>query len=183
MIDVDFICKVLDPQAVVKPVKDVNGFRYVPLKETDPLAKLKSVHLYGVSADAVAIKLDCGDPSVLFTNKGGQRKRCDYVVATEYNGKNILFYIDLKSGHVDGDVERQLKGGVCLVKYIGAVMELFHGKKDFFVRFDESRFVVFYKPPHLHKMTSRTQKAPRNTTVERFYKCPNTQKPWVSQLV
>jgi len=184
MIDAKFIFQVLNPEAVRVPAQDQNGRRFIRLKENDPSAKLKTVDLYGVSPDAVAVKLDSGvPPADLLDKKGGQRRRCDYLLVTEFDKRKILLYIDLKSSHVDNDVKLQFKGGVCLVKYLDAVMEQFHARKGFFETFGESRFVAFYKPPRLHKMPSRAPQAVGNTKIDKFYKYANPLTPHVKQLV
>lgn len=186
MIDAAFIKKVFHASAV-KSVKCVNGICVGELRETDPSASLKAVDLYGLSPDAVLIKLDSGlPPADILSKSGGQHQRCDYLVVTEYKNKKILIYIDLKSassGKVQtGHVKRQFKGGVCFVKYFDAVMETFHGRPDFFASFDEVHYVVFYKPL-LQKCPSRSLEFKCNQSIDKFLKYPNPFRPKIRQLI
>jgi len=184
MNDTQFIRQVLNQDAVSVPAQDSKSGRwFIQLKENDPSSKLKTVNIYGVSSDAVAVKLDSGDPPAdLLDKKDGQRKRCDYLLLTEYQQRKILLYIDLKSNCVKAAVKLQLKGGVCLVKYLSAVMEQFHDRQDFFASW-ESRFVVFYKPLRLSKIPSRAPQAVKNTTIDNFYPYPYVVCAHLSRLI
>ena len=185
MIDGAFLKVVLN-KAVFHPVVTDNGVSVAKLRESDPSAGLKAVDIRGVSPDAVLLKMDVGAPPADMLRKElGQRCRCDYILLTEHCGKRFLVYIDLKTaakGKLQkGGVVKQFKGARCMLMYMDAIIDVFHGQRGFFKSFDECRYVAFYKPS-LYKKPTRPLPM-KNDAPERFMKYPNPIRPTVRELV
>jgi|GEM_PF-4443190 len=78
-------------------------------------------------------------------DKLGVRHRCDFLLVTEYKGKRVLIFIELKTS-LQGQTEQittQFKGGTCLAKYISELHYQFY-QDDSIVKISELRYVVFH---------------------------------------
>lgn len=173
-------------KSVFQPIVQENNVWVAKLKETAALAGLREVDICGVSKDSILLKMDIGAPPAdLLKHELGQRCRCDYVLLTEYKGLRLIVYIDLKTaagGHLHkGELVQQFKGACCMTKYLEAILELFHAKKDYFGAFPERRYVVFYKP-RLQKNPTRPLPF-KNNKPESFLRYPNPIRPKIGELV
>lgn len=132
---------------------------HVLIKETDPLAKLKSVTLSAPPGDWFSFDPDKGRGTsrqmspLLATGAGHDHHRaCDCVVLVNRDGEITALYIDLKSGNPIG-YSGQFKSSRQFVRYALSLLEEFHDTK---LRLAEERFVVLYggKPALLNKTTT-----------------------------
>ncbi len=133
-------------------VSEKDGRRFIRLKETGANAKLKKVDIYDIPADSLLIKLDkYKQPKSLFKGENGERKRCDYVLATAIDDRPLLVFMEMKSTTVkDSEIQRQFKGAECVLDYCDAVLDRFHGH-DGVLRQCEKRFVILYKSRSINK--------------------------------
>lgn len=135
-----YVKDIADPtiyRAVARPILYSNLDPTFELAEDDPGATLKKVYLHGVRTDGVVLKPD--NFGVSFFKAGKWNKACDYLVLTEYLGKNYAIFLDLKSSlndapdladprlvinsREDEKKERQFKGANALFEYIKVVVK------------------------------------------------------------
>lgn len=156
-----------------------NGAQHsnVLIKETDPVAKLKSVTLVAPTGDWFSFDPDGGrkckriNPrcnvvvmSPLLEIEGHDHHRaCDCVVLVNRGGTLTALYVDLKSGNPIG-YSGQFKSTRQFVRYALGLLKEFHGIE---LTLSEERFVVLYggKPALLNK----------TTTVPKFEKIGKTK--------
>lgn len=169
----------------------VNNRRFTRLKELGIDARLKTVDLMDIPDDSVVLKMDTYQPpSTLFQgHKGnlfrghkGENKRCDYVVITSLDSRDILLFIEIKSSHFnDNEVQQQFMGAECAIDYCNAVLKRFYKRDGYFDSFDK-RFVVFYKAGSISKTPTRIE-SPNNIFPSGYLKYPNPHEPSIRKLV
>ena len=101
----------------------------VTLKE--PQSPTSKVVVFGLPLDAIVIKVDAfKSPDTILTEARGQRKRSDYIIVANKNGKKNILHIEIKTtkGNVK-DIIMQLKGSVCFVGYCKEIAKEFWYKK------------------------------------------------------
>lgn len=132
---------------------------HVLIKETDPLAKLKSVTLIAPASDWFSFDPDKGrgksgqmSPLLATGAAHDHHRACDCVVLVNRDGKLTALYVDLKSGNPIG-YSGQFKSTRQFVRYALGLLEEFHGTK---LTLAEERFVVLYggKQVLLNKTTT-----------------------------
>jgi len=163
-----------------------NGRRFAMLKECGIGSKLKRVDIYDIPEGSILIKLDqYNQPDSLFKNHRGQRKRCDYVLVTTIENRDILLFIEMKSSRIRNiEIEQQFKGAECVIDYCDAVLNRFHGQDDLLKKHTK-HFVIFYKPLSISKRPTRPKKSPQqiNNTPERAYRYSDPIRPSLETLI
>ncbi len=168
-------------------VKDSRTF--VRLKENGIQAKLRKVDLYDVPSDSLLLKLDSyQQPLTLFDGKKGERKRCDYILITHLEERDILLFIELKSGSCKStEIKQQFKGSQCVIDYCNSALNHFYSQNNYFDSFDK-HFVVFYKSSSISKRVTR-HKSPLVKVIDRdnpsfqYSKYPNPFNPCLKDIV
>jgi hypothetical protein len=159
-----------------------NGRRFARLRESGRNSRLRQVDIYDVPDGSILIKLDQFDPpNSLFKSNRGQCRRCDYALVTTVGSRDVLLFVEMKSGRIDNrEIEQQFKGAECVIDYCDAALDRFYAQNNL-LKNHIKRFVVFYKLS-MSKRTTRPKKSPshRNDTPERAYKysdpvCPSLQ--------
>jgi hypothetical protein len=135
-------------------------YTHIQIKESDPLARLRSVVLTAPSnGDWFAFAPDKG------RGKGGQmspllaagqgfdhHRACDAVIVTASGADLLVLYVDLKSGNPSG-YAGQFKSTRQFLRYILGLLDEFQG-----IRFNslQERYIIFYggRPPLLNKKPS-----------------------------
>ena len=155
----------------------------VTLKE--PQSPTSKVVVFGLPLDAIVIKVDAfKSPDTILTEARGQRKRSDYIIVANKNGKKNILHIEIKTtkGNVK-DIIMQLKGSVCFVGYCKEIAKEFWHEKDFLSEF-ESRFVSITRTGSINKKRTRINKKNNpNDTPERMMKLSYPNKLQFNQLV
>ncbi|HOI66943.1 MAG TPA: hypothetical protein PLD03_10090 [Thiomonas arsenitoxydans] len=132
---------------------------HVLIKETDSLAKLKSVTLSTPAGDWFSFDPDKGrgkpqqmSPLLATGAAHNHHRACDCVVLINRDGQLTALYVDLKSGNPVG-YSGQFKSTRQFVRYALGLLKEFHGSK---LTLAEERFVVLYggKPALLNKTTT-----------------------------
>lgn len=126
-------------------IHERDGHVYARLKETDKQSTLKQVDISHIPKGSLLIKLDkCDQPKKLFKGKGGECKRCDYVLITAIGKQPFLIFIEMKSKRISKkEVILQFKSAECIIDYCDAVLERFYETKKCFQKYNK-RFVVLY---------------------------------------
>ena len=184
MADHDILKKVINDELFVDIIME-HGRNIARLKECGTEAKLKLVKVCGLPDNSVLLNLDKSkEPKSLFKAGKGQRKRCDYVLFTELDGRKIMIFIELKSGRTKRqDIIRQFKGAECIIDYCESVIKRFYNHIDLFVMY-EKRFVIFHKAPSMAQRTTRlTPAIYKNNKPESFLKIPNPVNLNLKELV
>ncbi|PIE03505.1 MAG: hypothetical protein CSA81_01825 [Acidobacteria bacterium] len=182
MNSLDALRELLVPN-ILKDLVNIHGKTCARLKENSPHAKLKQIDILGVPANSILIKLDeYAQPSTLFKNDKGQRKRCDYILFFHIQNQGIVLFIELKSNKVKNpEVIRQFKGSECVLDYCNATLKRFHNHDTLLENFSK-RFIVFYKP-RISKKRTRPMIKPNNTIPENALKYPATKNISLKSII
>jgi hypothetical protein len=135
----------------------------VMLIESAVSAKLKNVKINEIADDTLVIKTDAIKednyetlPKIFQSDRVQYRRRCDYVLITNLNGKKYLVFIEMKSDQPHKqDVVAQFRASDCLLEYIKSLIESFDEKKSDFVEY-KKRYVCF-----------QTKRFPKRTTYSK----------------
>ena len=144
----------------------------------EPQSPTSEVTIYGLPHNAIVIKVDTfKSPDTILTETKGQRKRSDYIIVTDKNGKKNILHIEIKTtGGSEKDIINQLKGSVCFVGYCKEIAKEFWYEKDFLSEF-ESRFVRFAHTGSINKKPTRIDtKGKPNNTPKRMMKLNGRRK-------
>lgn len=97
--------------------------RFVVLRENDPSSKLPTIYIPDLPDNTVVLKTDYDDTEpVFFDSRFDLRRRNDYILLTELNGKNIVVHIEMKSKTLKREhIKRQMNGGNCFLEYLESV--------------------------------------------------------------
>ncbi len=155
----------------------------VTLKESQ--SPTSEVTIYGLPLDAIVIKMDeFKSPDTILTETRGQRKRADYIIVANRNGKKNILHIEIKTtiGN-EKDIVKQLKGSVCFVGYCKEIAKEFWYENDFLSEFNP-RFVSITRTGSIDKKGTRiNKKNVPNDTPERMMKLSYPHKPQFNRLV
>ena len=155
----------------------------VILKE--PQSPTSEVTIYGLPLDAIVIKVDAfKSPDTILTETRGQRKRADYIIVSNKDGKKNILHIEIKTTKgKEKDIIKQLKGSVCFVGYCKEIAKEFWHENDFLSEFNP-RFVSITRTGSIPKRRTRAEKKwKQNDTPESMMKLSYPHKPQFNQLV
>jgi hypothetical protein len=169
---------------LVEPIAQKDTRFFVRLKETGPAAKLKRVDIFDIPEGSILIKLDqVRQPDTLFKGSLGERRRCDYVLVTDFDNHPVMVFIELKSRAVkDSEVTRQFKGAECLLDYCNSALDRFHGQNNLLGQCRKC-FVVFYKPSVAKQRTRPVFSGNKRNSSESPLKYPSPRNPSLKALV
>lgn len=171
MTELDVLSCMINESAKVnlKSKKDSDK-AFVTLKE--PQSPTSEVTIYGLPLNTIVIKVDkFKSPDTILTENKGQRKRADYIIVANKNGKKNILYIEMKTTN-DGNknIIKQLKGSVCFVGYCKEIAKEFWNEKQFLSEF-HPRFVCFTHTGSIQKTPTKIiRKLKNNVTPERMTK-------------
>ena len=105
---------------------------------------ISSVEISRLPQKTLIFKADCfPEPALLFSNSREERKRADYILLAEDNGKRHVVFIELKrTKDLRHGIVAQLKGAACVMDYCNSIMRRFWGQQFSFAQYEE-RFVSF----------------------------------------
>lgn len=157
----------------------------IVLVESDPGATLKEVTVFGLPADAYAVKLDPIKVNKLFNcvKEWGFNKHGDYLIVTD----NALVVVEMKSkDDVDEklahECELKFKSDTCIFDYCDIVFARMVGKNPFF-KGRKVYYVLFYQGPTAEKrpVSARpSEEPPTHNAPERFARISVRNKGRVS---
>lgn len=175
----EFFCDNIQDDISLSPV---NNRRFTRLREQGKEAKLKSVDLMDIPDDSIVLKMDTyQQPSTLFRGNKGENRRCDYVVITNIENRDVLLFIELKSSSLSNkEVQQQFMGAECAIDYCNSALKRFHKQDGYFDSF-EKRFVVFYKGGSIAKTPTGTKT--NNNPPSSYLKYPNPHEPSIRKLI
>lgn len=148
----------------------VNGDR-ASVELTEPQAVDSKVTIRGLPPDAVVIKLDSfAAPDTLFTCDRGECKRADYVIVAARKANKHMLFVELKRTKASADdIEKQLRGGVCVMEYCRQIAGEFYSDHPFLSGY-ASRFISFGHTSINKRKTRITRNAAKHDRPERFMK-------------
>ena len=113
----------------------------------------------GLPLDVIVIKVDTfKSPDTILTETNGQRKRADYIIVADKNGKKNILHIEIKTTTgKEKDTINQLKGSVCFVGYCKEIAREFWNESKFLSEFSH-RFVCFTRTGSIKKRPTRIEK-------------------------
>ena len=151
MDDFDILNALLRDDALAAEKVLSRSRRAVLLEERD--SQYYTLEITGTPYDTVAFKMDkFPPPNRIFKDSKRECKRADYVIISRRDRKGWIVYVEMKTGAGRSfEVERQLRGGKCLLVYCQAIVGEFWGEKrflqDYAQRFVSVRHVGSNKPP------------------------------------
>jgi hypothetical protein len=143
------------------------------------------VVISGMPLDAIVIKVDAfKSPDTILTETNSQRKRADYIIVADNNGKKIILHIEIKTTKArEKDIINQLKGSVCFVGYCKEIAKEFWNDKKFLSEFSPW-FVCFTHTGSIKKRPTRTEKKhPLNDTPTHMLKVSYSNSYHYNHLV
>ena len=184
MTDLDILSNmIMDSAKVDIELRSGSNMASVTLKE--PQSSTSKVEIRGLPDNAIVIKVDAfKSPDTILTEARGQRKRSDYIIVANKNGKKYILYIEIKTTiGKEKDIIKQLKGSVCFVGYCKEIAKEFWHENDFLSEF-EYRFVSITRTTSLNKRKTRLDKKYNpNNTAERLMKLSYPDLPQFNHLV
>ncbi len=184
MTDLDILNRMIKESAKVnlKSKRDSDKAS-VTLKE--PKSSTSEVTIHGLPLDAIVIKVDkFKSPDTILTENKGQRKRADYIIVANKNGKKNILHIEMKTTNDNNKyIIKQLKGSACFVGYCKSIAKEFWNKDKFLSDF-HPKFVCFARTGSIQKRPTKiTKKSGGNGTPERMMKVSYLNKIQFNKLV
>lgn len=104
------------------------------------------VEILGIPKDTIVIKADNFPvPNRFFIGEKSELKRADYIIISQHGDSFYTLIIEMKRGKKEEDhIINQLKGALCLYKYIQEIGRIFWDKSDF-LEGHNLRFISFCK--------------------------------------
>ncbi|MGI6353565.1 MAG: hypothetical protein ACOX6W_00495 [Lentisphaeria bacterium] len=173
--------EILSPEILVNIGRcDTNNQFFAFLKEHDPRSKTPMIYIFGIPENSILIRADHQSTKPAFLLKDdGMRQRCDYILLTKVNDKDTVICIEMKSKSFGKlEVEKQLKGGDCLLEFLSAVAKKFKGTiLDFDPKRIARRYVLICVPDKPTKFKFNNKKplpCPRekHCSPEDYFKYP-----------
>jgi len=143
-----------------------SGWTFARLTEKDHPGGAYEIRVNGVAENSILLKMDkVPQPKCIFKGSKGERRRCDYLLFTVFNGNPIILFMELKSkrGNI-AESSRQFKGALCFIDYCDSALRHFHGQLNLLGGLGKF-FVVFYHMP-LNKKPTNHFVSPRKPNTE-----------------
>lgn len=117
-----------------------------------------AVEIFGIPQNTIVIKADNFPvPRNFFGDQKSELKRADYIIIAEYNNQFYSLFIEMKRGKkLEHHILSQLRGALCLYKYIEEIGKVFWGEFDFLV--DHNLRFVSISKTSISKRSSRGSK-------------------------
>ncbi len=116
------------------------------------------VEILGIPKDSIVIKADNFPvPNRFFIGEKSELKRADYIIISQHGDYFYTLIIEMKRGKKEEyHIINQLKGALCLYKYIEEIGKVFWGEIDFLV--DHNLRFVSISKTSISKRSSRGSK-------------------------
>ncbi len=166
-------------------IESKSGSSKASVTLTESKSPTSKVVISGLPLDSIVIKVDAfKSPDTILTETNSQRKRADYIIVANKNGKMNIVHIEIKTTKArEKDIINQLKGSVCFVGYCKAIAEEFWNDHKFLSEFNP-RFVSFTRTGSIQKRPTRTEKKyPLNDTPAHMLKVSYTNNYHYNHLV
>ena len=183
MTELDVLNRMIKNSAKVN-IESKSGSSKASVTLIESQSPTSKVVISGLPFDAIVIKVDAfKSPDTILTETNSQRKRADYIIVANKNGKKNILHIEMKTTN-DGNknIIKQLKGSSCFVGYCKEIAKEFWNEEKFLSEF-HPRFVCFAHTGSIKKKTTRIKKHKHNGTPERMMKLSYPHKPQFNQLV
>ena len=135
MSDIDLLQDLIREEALALIVTNRYGNKEIVLEEIDHRDQPKYIlRILNVPDNVIAFKTDLFPaPSSIFKNTKGECKRSDYVIIASDDTNNWIVYIEMERSSTKSktEIEQQLRGAFCLVKYCRAVGQQFWRMPEF----------------------------------------------------
>ncbi|MBW7874176.1 MAG: hypothetical protein H3C46_12145 [Ignavibacteria bacterium] len=157
--------------AIVEPTPYKEKWKLVL---NEPNEKDSTVEISNIPKETIAVRTDLFPaPKDFFSGEIGELKRADYVIIFNLNEKWYSVFVEMKRGKKDSSLlVKQLKGALCVYRYIEEVGKSFQGEPDF-LKGSKLRFLAFLNTG-LNKKTTRPEKSSKGKgypeTPEKFLK-------------
>jgi hypothetical protein len=137
----------------------------------EPQAPDSKVTIRGLPEATIVIKLDSfAAPDGLFTCERGECKRADYAIVAASATSGVMLFVELKRTKASsGDIEKQLRGGECVIAYCKRIAAAFYGEAHLLQGY-ASRFISLGHTSINKRKTRYTRNAVRHDRPERFMK-------------
>ncbi|MDP8228319.1 MAG: hypothetical protein P9M15_02565 [Candidatus Electryoneaceae bacterium] len=147
---------------IMKSFSECGSSRQFELIEKDKSSKLPKVVVKCFQEDdAVLVRFDGKKAFSYHLAPGDHLKNCDYVLVTNFDGKDYLIFIEMKSESINEEqIHMQLLSTQCFMEYADSILRLI--KNTGFLKMCKKRFVVFYKGSHLPKKPTRYTEGHKN---------------------
>ena len=155
MNDFDLLNRMIQDSAKVN-IESKTGSSRASVTLVESQSPTSKVLISGLPLDAIVIKVDAfKSPDTILTETNSQRKRADYIIVANKNGKKNIVHIEIKTTKArEKDIINQLKGSVCFVGYCKAIAEEFWSDYNFLSEFNP-RFVSFTRTGSIQKRSTR----------------------------
>ena len=166
-------------------IKSKSGSNKASVTLIESQSPTSKVVISGLPLDAIVIKVDAfKSPDTILTETNSQRKRADYIIVADKNGKKNILHIEIKTTKArEKDVINQLKGSVCFVGYCKEIAKEFWNYNKFLSEFSP-RFVCFTRTGSIPKRPTRIKKKhPLNDTPAHMLKVSYTNNYHYNHLV
>ena len=121
------------------------------------------LRILNVPDNVIAFKTDLFPaPNTIFKNAKGECKRSDYVIIASDDTNNWIVYIEMerRSTKSKTEVEQQLRGAFCLVKYCRAIGQEFWRMPNFLNQESYQELFVSVKDIAIKKRTTSFRSTP-----------------------
>jgi len=169
MTELDVLNRMIKNSAKVN-IESKSGSSKASVTLIESQSPTSKVVISGLPFDAIVIKVDAfKSPDTILTETNSQRKRADYIIVADKNGKKNILHIEIKTTKArEKDVINQLKGSVCFVGYCKV----------------SPRFVCFTRTGSIPKRPTRIKKKhPLNDTPAHMLKVSYTNNYHYNHLV
>lgn len=126
----DILKEMIVDSSLIELVQNYDKWK-VRLVETN--ADDSVVEILGIPANSVVIKADDFPvPRYFFNDQKSELKRADYIIVALHNDHFYSLFIEMKRGKKqESHIMSQLKGALCLYRYIEEIGKIFWEKPDF----------------------------------------------------
>jgi len=184
MTELDVLNRMIKNSAKVN-IESKSGSSKASVTLIESQSPTSKVVISGLPFDAIVIKVDAfKSPDTILTETNSQRKRADYIIVADKNGKKNILHIEIKTTKArEKDVINQLKGSVCFVGYCKEIAKEFWNYNKFLSEFSP-RFVCFTRTGSIPKRPTRIKKKhPLNDTPAHMLKVSYTNNYHYNHLV
>jgi hypothetical protein len=136
---------------------------------TEPQAPDSKVTIRGLPEATIVIKLDSfAAPDGLLTCERGECKRADYAIVAASATLEVVLFVELKRTKASReDIEKQLRGGECIIAYCKQIAAAFYGEAHLLQGY-AARFISLGHTSINKRRTRFTRSAARHDRPEHF---------------
>ncbi len=158
----DILIKMISKSSLIDLDPNYDNWK---VKLVEPQCQDSVVEIRGLPEGSIIIKADDFPvPNRFFNNTKSELKRADYIIVTQYNNQLYTLIIEMKRDKEgESHVINQLRGGLCLFKYIKQIGKTFWDDPEF-LKSNKFRFVSLSRTS-ISKRSSR----PKATSLADSY--------------